>query len=61
MDMMIHLETAVDQLISRNQSLQHEHDQLLQEKQAWIEERRELVAEIDRILARIQTPGMEDS
>lgn len=61
MEVLSKLEDAVERLISKNRGLEQDVRRLEQEKAAWQQERTELVAEIDRILQRIEALPQEDS
>lgn len=61
MEILSKLEDAVETLIRKNRSLEQDVGRLEQEKVAWQQERAELVAEIDRILQRIEALPQEDS
>ncbi len=61
MDVLDQLEAEVDNLISRNRTLGQERNQLLGEKEVWMREREQLIAEIERILGRIEALRQEDS
>ncbi len=61
MDILDRLENAVGKLLGENELLRAEKQHLLREKNGWDRERRQLVAEIDRMLQRIESFTAEDS
>lgn len=61
MDMLSQLEEAVDRLLEDNRTLRKENGRLRKEGEVWEEERRQLVDEVDRILAYIESAGEENS
>ena len=54
------LEKSVAIILEQHRSLKTSNRQLQHEKKCWLEERKRLLAEIDRILERLDDIDMED-
>ncbi len=55
MDMLTKLEAAVETLLQHNCELREENLRLRQAEEGWQQEKRQLVAEIDRLIDRIDS------
>lgn len=55
MDMLTKLEAAVETLLQHNCELREENFRLRQAEEGWQQEKRQLVAEIDRMIDRIDS------
>lgn len=55
MDMLTKLEAAVETLLQHNCELREENLRLRQAEEGWQQEKRQLVAEIDRMIDRIDS------
>lgn len=60
MDTLTRLEAAIDRLIERNQQLEQENTRLSRAQEEWQQERRTLLEDIDRMLARLDQFVGED-
>lgn len=60
MDLLHKLEAAVENLLQRNRQLSDENTRLREAEKHWLEERRDLQADIDRILERIDQAQKEE-
>ena len=49
------LESAVERLLQRNRQLQDQCQKLLGERESWHSQKRDLLAEIDDLLGRLET------
>ena len=61
MEILDRLESAVEILLVQNHQLKLKVDLLQAEQEAWQKERNHLVAEIDRILERLDSAQLEES
>lgn len=55
MDMLTKLEAAVETLLQHNCELREENLRLRQAEEGWQQEKRQLIAEIDRLIDRIDS------
>lgn len=55
MDMLTKLETAVETLLQHNRELREENLRLRLAEQGWQQEKRQLIADIDRLIERIDS------
>lgn len=55
MDMLTKLEAAVETLLQQNRELREENLRLRQADDGWQQEKRQLIAEIDRLVQRIDS------
>ncbi len=61
MELLDRLEQATDSLLQKNQQLQLANMELLTAQQQWREERTHVLAEIERILKRLDDVELEES
>lgn len=61
-DALLHrLEAAVEKVLARNRQLAQECLLLKEEKSTWQQEKRELLGEIEQVLARLDSLELEDT
>lgn len=55
------LESAVEKVLAQNRHLEQQCCQLQGEKSAWLQEKKELLAEVEQVLERLDSLKLEDT